>query len=93
MGGSDSEGKGAAHPAQLSMERVAMNKALVRRRQRLREVTGDVKCKRVDIQELAEMSEDEFERIVQRMAVMVQRKKVQAEAATAALKLQPSSMD
>ena len=70
-----------------------MNRTPVRRRQRLREITGDVKCKRVDIQELAEMSEDGFERMVQRVTVMVQHKKVQAEAATAALKLQPSSMD
>ena len=68
------------------MEKLAVNKALVRRKQRLREGTGDVKRKRVDIQELTEMSEDEFERMVQRMAVMVQRKKVQAETATAALK-------
>ena len=39
------------------------------------------------------MSEDDFEQMVQEMSVMVQRKRVQAEAATATLKLQPSSMD
>ena len=90
MGGGDNETSGAAYLAQLSMERVTMNKTLVRRRQRLREITGDSKCKGIDVQELVEMSEEEFERTVQEMATM---QKMHAEAAEAKEEFTDSSMD
>ena len=90
IGGGDRETSGNAYPAQLSMERVGMIKTLVRRRQRLREITGGSKCMGIDVQELVEISEEEFERKVQEVATV---QKMQTDAAKAKEEFTSSSMD
>ena len=88
MGGGNGEGHNTKYPPQCSLERMATNKIIVQRRQRLKDVTGVMR--RVDVHELTEMSEDRFERMIQEMTAKVQQMKVQADAA--AYNLQSSSM-
>ena len=92
MGGGGSGSDGTVYPILLPMEKVIKNQTLVQRRQRIIGVTGGSRCKGVDAQDLKQMSEEDFEQLLQEMAV-AQQKKMQAEADEAEERAAIASMD
>ena len=92
MGGGGSGSDGTVYPILLPMEKVIKNQTLVQRRQRIIGVTGDSRCKGVGAQDLKHMSEEDFEQLLQEMAV-AQQKKMQAEADEAEERAAIASMD
>ena len=92
MGGGGSGEDGTVYPILLPMEKVIKNRTLVQRRQRIIGVTGDSRCKGVGAQDLKHMSEEDFEQLLQEMAV-AQQKKVQADADEAEERAAVANMD